>query len=110
VLPEVGSTIVPSVLLGRLDHREADPVLDGAAGVQVLELGEELAGHVAPKTVESHDRRPADEVEDRRVLAARHAAEAYRPDVVPSQCVGFRDVDPRRRRWPRRGLVASSEP
>ena len=31
------------VALGRLDHREADPVLDRAAGVEVLELGEDAA-------------------------------------------------------------------
>jgi hypothetical protein len=62
----------PSVPLGGLDHREADAVLHGAAGVQVLELREELSGNVAREALQPHDRRVPHELEDGRVLAARH--------------------------------------
>ena len=46
MLPDVGSMIVPPgfsmpVPLGRLDHRQPDPVLDRAARVEHLELGED---------------------------------------------------------------------
>ena len=47
VLPLVGSTIVVSpglmrpASLGRVDHREADAVLDAAAGVEGLELADD---------------------------------------------------------------------
>ena len=69
MLPDVGSTIVPPGLsfpsrLGALDHREADAVLHGAAGVQVLELREQLRLHAAADSVEPHDRRVPDELED----------------------------------------------
>ena len=59
------------VALGRLDHRQADPVLDRAAGVQVLELGEDRAGHVAGDAIEPDDRGAADELED-AWIRARH--------------------------------------
>ena len=75
MLPLVGSMIVPPGLsrpaaLGGLDHRQPDPILDRAARVQHLELGEEqrlaldrpeVAGHPG----EPHERRPPDEIEDR---------------------------------------------
>ena len=64
----------PPVLLRGLDHREPDAVLHRAAGVQVLELREELAGDVATEPLEPHDRRVPDELEDGGVLAARHRA------------------------------------
>ena len=69
MLPEVGSTIVPPgfelpVALGRLDHRQADPVLHRAARVQVLELREQLGAAGRRDPVEPHDRRRTDEVED----------------------------------------------
>ena len=57
--------------LGLLDHREADPVLDRAARVEVLELGEDPGVARRGEPVEPHDRRAADEVEDGRILA-RH--------------------------------------
>ena len=46
MLPLVGSMIVPPGLeqagaLGGLDHRQADPVLDRAARVEHLELGQD---------------------------------------------------------------------
>ena len=76
------------VALGRLDHREADPVLDRAAGVQVLELREDPRAARRREPVEPHDRRAADEVEDRRVLA-RHRAEAYATTGCASVGISF---------------------
>ena len=83
MLPEVGSTIVPPgpslpVALGGLDHAQADPVLVRAARVQVLELGEQRAAELRAELLEPDDRRPADEVEEGRVLA-RHRGERIRP-------------------------------
>jgi hypothetical protein len=48
------------VALGLLDHREPDPVLDRAAGVEVLELGEDagVAGRREP--VQPYDRSAPD--------------------------------------------------
>ena len=43
--------------LGLLDHREADPVLDRAAGVEVLELGQDPRVARRREPVEPHDRR-----------------------------------------------------
>ena len=82
MLPEVGSTIVPPglslpVALGRLDHREPDPVLVRAARVHELELGEDDAGHVLRDAVEPDDRRVADEVDQGWVVVPATAAEAY---------------------------------
>ena len=79
MLPEVGSTIVPpgpqaTVLLGSLDHREADAVLHRATGIQVLELREQLTRHVTPEALEADDRSAADELEHGGKLAARHRA------------------------------------
>ena len=71
-LDDRASRAKPAVLLRRLDHREADAVLHGAAGVQVLELREELARDVAGEALEPDDRRVPDELEHGRVLAARH--------------------------------------
>src|SRR5207342_3169565 len=59
-------------LLGRFDHRQADPVLHRAAWIQVLELCEELAGNVTAQALEPDDRSVADELENGRVLASRH--------------------------------------
>ncbi len=57
------------VALGGLDHREADPVLHRAAGVEELELREDPRAARRRQAVEPDDRRAADEVEDRRVVA-----------------------------------------
>ena len=56
--------------LGRLDHRQADPVLDRAARVERLELGEDErlvleAAEVAGDAGQPDERRVADEIEDR---------------------------------------------
>ena len=61
--------------LGLLDHREADPVLDGSAGVQVLELGEDPRVARRREPVEPDDRRAPDELENGRILP-RHRGEA----------------------------------
>ena len=58
-----------SLALGRFDHRQADAILHGAAGVQVLELRENLRAAARAQLVEADDRRRADELEDARVLA-----------------------------------------
>ena len=85
MLPDVGSMIVPPGLsrpvpLGRLDHRQPDAVLDRAARVEHLELGEDqrLAvgrAEVAGDAGEPDERRVADEVEDR--LGVLHRARVY---------------------------------
>src|SRR5581483_4608397 len=62
--------------LGGLDHRQADAVLDRAAGVQVLELREHLRAAAGRELRQPNDRRRADELED-RWIAARHRREAY---------------------------------
>ena len=52
MLPLVGSTITErpaldhSVALGGVDHRDADPVLDGAAGIEELAVRDHLARQV----------------------------------------------------------------
>ena len=70
VLPEVGSTMVPPrrnrpSALGRLDHGQGGSVLDAAARVQELELGEQLRRQVPPDAVQAHQRRVADQLEQR---------------------------------------------
>ena len=70
MLPDVGSTIVPpglqeAVALGGVDHGDGRTVLHAAAGVEHLELGEEVALQVAPDAPEPHERRVADQVEQR---------------------------------------------
>src|SRR2546430_2018711 len=57
---------------GLLDHNKPDPVLDRAAGVEVLELGQDLRLDVATERVEPDDRCVADELQSGGILA-RHA-------------------------------------
>jgi hypothetical protein len=64
---------------GLLDHREADPVLDRAAGIDVLQLGEESRLDACADRVETDDRRVADELEDGGIFA-RHCRKAYFAD------------------------------
>ena len=73
----------PPVLLGRLDHREPDAVLHRAAGVQVLELREELSRDVTTQPREPHDRRVPDELEHGGELAARHRWGSVSVRVLP---------------------------
>ena len=61
------------VALGGLDHRDADAVLVGAAGVEELELCEQRRPRLLAERDQPDDRRAADEVEDGRV-GARHTA------------------------------------
>ena len=79
------------VALGRLDHRQPDPVLVRAARVHELELREDPAGNAPRDPVEPDDRRVADQVEDRRILAA-HAARASRPSLRPARPPGRSSV------------------
>ena len=60
--------------LRRLDHRDPDPVLDRAAGVQVLELDHDRRGPCGDDPLQPDERRVADELEDGRVLPG-HAVE-----------------------------------
>jgi hypothetical protein len=69
VLPEVASMSVSPGLdlaaaLGLLEHEHADAVLDRAARVEELALGEDLGGQAARDVLEAHDRRAADDGED----------------------------------------------
>ena len=58
-----------------LDHAQPDPVLVRPAGRHVLELREQRAAELGPDVLQANDRRLADEVEQRRILA-RHGREA----------------------------------
>ncbi len=60
-----------SLALGRVDHREADPILVRTTGVEVFELREEPGLDVAADPVEANDRGRTDELEQRGVRA-RH--------------------------------------
>ncbi len=64
--------------LGLLDHREADPVLDRAARVEELELGEDPRVARRREPLEPDDRRAADEVEEGRILP-RHRRKPRQP-------------------------------
>ena len=68
VFPEVGSTIVSPGSdrtggLGLLDHHHGRPILDAAARVEVLELGQQVAREIAPDMVEADERGVSDQVE-----------------------------------------------
>ena len=74
-----------AVALGGIDHRQADPVLDRAAGVLRFELQEQRAGAgVEPR--HAHQRRVADELENGRG-GGRHAA-----TVAPTASAAERSV------------------
>jgi hypothetical protein len=69
VLPLVASTIVPPgrsvpVALGRLDHRQPDAVLHGAARAHELALGVDGRAHAVRDGGQAHQRRPADQLQD----------------------------------------------
>ena len=61
--------------LGRVDHRDRDPVLDRAARVEELELGEDGRRVVGHDVLEPNERGVADQLEQRRILA-RHRGQA----------------------------------
>ena len=54
----------PPLALGRVDHRDPDPVLDAAAGVERLELGEQLHLETVRNPGELDHRGPADKLGD----------------------------------------------
>ena len=78
VLPEVGSisVVLPGVILPcrlqRLDHRDADAVLDAGDRVEEFELGEKIGDNALflGELVEPHQRRVADRLGDGIVDAA----------------------------------------
>ena len=74
-----------TVLLGGLDHREADAVLHRATRIQVLELGQQLARHVAAEALEADDRSASDELEHGRVFASCHRGGSLVRGVAPGR-------------------------
>ena len=81
--------------LGRLDHRHPDPVLVRAAGVQVLELGEQGRLDIARDPFEPDDRGMADQVEQRWVLAG-HRRVSLRNPYSPAAAISGRTDGVRR--------------
>jgi hypothetical protein len=57
-----------ALALGRLDHGQPDAILDRSARVEVLELREQARAATRLHSRQPHDRRAADQVEDRRKL------------------------------------------
>ena len=53
--------------LGVFDHRRANTVFHRAAGVQILQLGDQIGADAPGDFVESNQRRPADDLQDRIV-------------------------------------------
>ena len=78
--------------LGRLDHADPDAVLHAPAGIHVLELGEERRADVRADPLQAHERRPAHQVEHRRVVA-RHGG-----SLSPWRRFGHVGIRGRRRR------------
>ena len=62
-LDDRAARLQPALPLGRLDHGQGRAVLDAAAGVEVLELGQEMAGNIAAGPVQRQQRGLADEVQ-----------------------------------------------
>ena len=91
-LDDRASRFEPSVLLGSLDHAEADPILDRAPRIHGLDLGNQVPGRM--ESAKTDQRRVADSVHDRLayVHGARLARSALdgttviveRPSVSPS--------------------------
>ena len=84
MLPDVGSTIVPPglqqpVALGRVDHRDRDAVLDAAAGIRRLELGDERAAHAFGAAARGAGARAACARRGRGSNRPRRSAAARRP-------------------------------
>lgn len=63
-LDDRGSRRDYSFLLAKLHHALANAVLDGAAGVEELELGDQFALEVAADSVDAHERSSADMVQN----------------------------------------------
>src|SRR5207237_265557 len=68
---------------GLLDHRETDAVLDGAARIEVLELGQDARLHIASDPVEPDDRRIADKLQDGGIVASHRPAKLSPPFLYP---------------------------
>ena len=83
-------------LLGRVDHRDGGPVLDAAAGVDHLDLGEQPAREVAPDPPQAHQRRVPDQVEDRvgDLHVGWHRARIAHPPTVPAGRSSRRSTHP----------------
>ena len=72
-LDDSAAGLEAAVALGVLDHLQGHAVLDRVAGVERLDLGDDLGGHRAlGDAVEAHHRRVADRVEDGIADFLRH--------------------------------------
>ncbi len=71
-----------AVPLGRLDHGQADPVLDRSARVQVLELGNDAGRQAAGHPLQADQRGVADQVENGGILAGHLGHSTAGPDPV----------------------------
>ena len=70
MLPLVPSTIVPpgrrlTLALGRLDHRQPDPIFHAPAGVHKFDFRQQRRPHAARDFVQAHQRCIADRIQDR---------------------------------------------
>ena len=86
-LDDRAAGLEPAVALGVLDHLDRHPVLDRVAGVEGLDLGDDLGGdHALGDAVEPHHRRVADGVEDgsRRFSSAIRCDDFTAAATVPA--------------------------
>jgi hypothetical protein len=63
-LDDDGALADTSLLLGRLDHGEADAVLDAAERIERLQLGDDSGIEAGGELVEPHQWRVADQLSD----------------------------------------------
>ena len=68
---------------GGIEHCEGRPVLDAATGIEVLELGQQMAPQVSPDPVEPNERRLADEIECALSNLHRRTGIGYRVHLDP---------------------------
>ena len=73
-LDDRAAPLEPAVALRSLHHGESDAVLHAAAGIEVLELGQDRRGAVARHFSQPNERRVADRLQHRFVVA--HAGQA----------------------------------
>ena len=64
-LDDRAAGLQPAVRLRRLDHGDGRAVLHAAARVEVLELGQEMAGQVPTDAVHAHQRGVAEQIDER---------------------------------------------
>ena len=79
-LDDRAAGLQPPVSLGGLDEPHRDAVLDRAARIEVLELGDQLRLDAGADAAEAHQRRVADRVEDRILDVGRCRGRAHTAD------------------------------